>query len=98
MARKMIFAASLGLLLAGCASLSSPPVASSTGAREAVAQGRDKDVVCVQQHTTGSHLAQVVCTTKEERARAMANDRRDYTNMTAPNLGGQQTNCKPHCL
>lgn len=63
-----LLAASSVAFVAGCASgARHPQVESSTGAAQAVASGNGDDVVCVQQHSTGSHLAHVICTTREER-------------------------------
>ena len=98
LARIVLPALAAAALISGCASNQLPPVSSSTGAAQAVAQNKDDDVVCIRQHVTGSHLAHVVCMTKAERERAMNNDRRDYTNMTAPTMSGPNACRGPKCL
>ncbi|HET7675073.1 MAG TPA: hypothetical protein VFL54_06090 [Gammaproteobacteria bacterium] len=94
MTLRILSAAALMSLLAGCASSPSvPPVASTAGARQAVSQGKDKDVVCVQEHTTGSHLAQVVCTTREEREAAQRGSAQALQNMQR---GGPRNSSLPN--
>lgn len=85
------------VLLAGCAAgsdLSGPPVVSSTGAAAAVRNGDDKDVICRQQHRTGSHMAQVVCTTRAEREAAEADSAREFNKMQR---SGPTRGCAPNC-